>query len=166
MREEESWLPSMKKQTRSITSEPMYVLMQLLSYSGWCHFKFMRACGQIMLGSSINWPWDSFKYNPTVWKRLYRNHNSNVLQNAPKDKLLVFNFKEGWEPICEFLGENIPNKPFPHANKGSSLLKDAMQNHPIVIRMMRESMFTLGVLTLIGAYGGYKVYQNPTSLNS
>ncbi|XP_078491386.1 uncharacterized protein LOC100177270 isoform X1 [Ciona intestinalis] len=164
VRDEESWLPSFKKQIRSLATNHMYVLMQILSYSGWRHFQFSNACALVQLGSTINWPWCEYPYSPTVWKRIYRNHNNYVLHNAPKDKLLVFDFKDGWGPICEFLGEKVPDKPFPHRNIGASIVKESMDSHPIIEKMMREVKFTLGVLTLIGAYGGYKVYQNPSSI--
>jgi len=35
-------------------------------------------------------------------------------------KLLVINIfdGDGWDKICSFLNEPIPNVPFPHQNKG------------------------------------------------
>ena len=36
---------------------------------------------------------------------------------VPKEKLLVYEVKDGWEPLCEFLGVPIPNEDFPHLNK-------------------------------------------------
>ncbi|XP_078480970.1 uncharacterized protein LOC144742536 [Ciona intestinalis] len=165
VRDEDTWVRSMQKQVHSLATDPLYILMQVLSYSGWKYFGFMCVSAQSVIGSAQKWPWSKFKYNETVWRRLYRHHNNYLLQNAPKDKLLVFNFKDGWEPICKFLGEEIPDKPFPHANIGASVVRDLMETHPIMIRMMREAMLTFGILTLIGAYGGYKVYQNPTSIN-
>ena len=30
---------------------------------------------------------------------------------------MVWNVKEGWEPLCKFLGKPIPDKPIPHDNK-------------------------------------------------
>jgi hypothetical protein len=38
-----------------------------------------------------------------------------------KSKLLVMNINEGdgWEKLCNFLDKPIPNKPFPHKNKGN-----------------------------------------------
>ncbi|XP_078491412.1 uncharacterized protein LOC144747507 [Ciona intestinalis] len=164
IRDEDVWVRSMKKQKDSYATEPLYVLMQMFSYSGWGHFQFIAAAAQVILGSTVKWPWCKFNLNPTVWKRMYRNHNNYVLNNAPKDKLLVYNLKDGWEPICEFLGEEVPNKPFLHANAGASIVKDFIDNHPIMKRMMKETMFFFGVLTLIGAYGGYKVYQNPAGI--
>nr|XP_009862142.2 uncharacterized protein LOC101243268 isoform X1 [Ciona intestinalis]XP_026693989.1 uncharacterized protein LOC101243268 isoform X2 [Ciona intestinalis] len=163
-RDEGDWVRSLTKTLDALPSEPKYVLMQSLSYSGWKHFEFTSACVQMELGSKQKWPWSNCQHNETVWRRMYRNHNACVLQNAPKKQLLVYDFKDGWGPICEFLGEKVPDKPFPHANIGASILKDYIENHPIMKRMMREAMFTLGVLTLIGAYGGYKVYQNPASI--
>ena len=48
-------------------------------------------------------------------------HNAEVVATVPKEKLLVFDVKQGWGPLCEFLGVPVPNEPFPHLNesKGS-----------------------------------------------
>ena len=39
---------------------------------------------------------------------------------VPQDKLLVFNLKEGWEPLRKFLGGGVPHEPFPHVNETES----------------------------------------------
>lgn len=33
-----------------------------------------------------------------------------------KDNLLIFDVREGWSPLCEFLGKSIPTIEFPHRN--------------------------------------------------
>jgi hypothetical protein len=43
-------------------------------------------------------------------------HNEIVKETIPASQLLVFSVKEGWEPLCTFLGESIPDEPFPHTN--------------------------------------------------
>lgn len=54
---------------------------------------------------------------------IYNQHNAEVKQYVPSEKLLVFNVKEGWEPLCAFLDVPIPqNKPFPHLNDRASFL--------------------------------------------
>jgi hypothetical protein len=53
----------------------------------------------------------------------YRWHNERVKQVIPKDKLLVFNVKQGWKPLCEFLGRQVPEEPFPRANVGGEMVK-------------------------------------------
>lgn len=49
----------------------------------------------------------------------YREHNRKVLAVVPKDRLLEFNVKEGWSPLCSFLMVEAPGTPFPHRNAGS-----------------------------------------------
>ena len=34
----------------------------------------------------------------------------------PSDRLLVWNVKDGWEPLCKFLGKPVPDIPIPHDN--------------------------------------------------
>lgn len=34
----------------------------------------------------------------------------------PRKKLLVFEVREGWEPLCKFLGEERIWEDFPHVN--------------------------------------------------
>merc|ERR1712150_195485 len=50
-------------------------------------------------------------------KRYYLQYNAAVQQLIPSDQLLVFNVKEGWEPLCQFLNLPIPDFPFPDENK-------------------------------------------------
>ena len=46
----------------------------------------------------------------------YETHLQRIRDIVPKDKLLEFNVKQGWEPLCNFLGKPIPDTPFPHVN--------------------------------------------------
>ena len=46
----------------------------------------------------------------------FERRNQEVIDTLPKDRLLVFSPKEGWEPLCEFLGVDVPDEPFPRVN--------------------------------------------------
>ena len=46
----------------------------------------------------------------------YSEYIEHVKRQVPRDQLLVFNVKEGWEPLCAFLGKRVPEIPFPHVN--------------------------------------------------
>ena len=50
-------------------------------------------------------------------KQRYKSHNLYVKSEVPEEDLLIWNVKEGWEPLCKFLGKPIPEQPFPHDNK-------------------------------------------------
>lgn len=48
--------------------------------------------------------------------RRFREHNEEVIRHVPPERLLVFDVKQGWEPLCKFLGVPVPSTPFPHLN--------------------------------------------------
>lgn len=43
-------------------------------------------------------------------------HNEAVKATIPADQLLIFEVKQGWGPLCEFLGKPEPSDPFPRTN--------------------------------------------------
>lgn len=51
----------------------------------------------------------------------YRAYNQEVIDTIPAERLLVFHPKEGWEPLCEFLGVPVPPEPFPRVNSRDEL---------------------------------------------
>ena len=63
-----------------------------------------------MFGSIENGLEDSIKF--------YKKWNEEVKRVVPKERLLIFNVKEGWKPLCDFLQVPVPasNQPFPHVN--------------------------------------------------
>ena len=44
-------------------------------------------------------------------------HNEAVKKTIPASQLLVYEVKEGWEPLCAFLGVPVPDEPFPRTNR-------------------------------------------------
>lgn len=46
----------------------------------------------------------------------YRRRTEEVQAALPPERLLVFDVAEGWEPLCAFLGADVPDEPFPHHN--------------------------------------------------
>jgi hypothetical protein len=46
----------------------------------------------------------------------FRRHTEAVVAGVPKDRLLVFDVTEGWEPLCAFLAVPVPETPYPREN--------------------------------------------------
>ena len=44
---------------------------------------------------------------------------ASVSQFVPEEKLLVFQARDGWAPLCQFLGREIPSFPFPRLNNAN-----------------------------------------------
>lgn len=43
-------------------------------------------------------------------------HNEEVKSAFGPDRVLVFEAKDGWEPLCAFLGMPVPDEPYPNIN--------------------------------------------------
>ncbi len=51
---------------------------------------------------------------------VFENHIAEVKRTVPEDKLLVYEVKQGWEPLCAFLGVPVPDVPFPRLNDSAA----------------------------------------------
>jgi hypothetical protein len=52
---------------------------------------------------------------------IFERHNEEVKRRVPPERLLVYEVKQGWEPLCDFLGVEVPaGKPFPRLNDADS----------------------------------------------
>jgi hypothetical protein len=47
---------------------------------------------------------------------VYERHNQAVREAISPDRLLVFEAKDGWAPLCEFLQVPVPDQPYPNTN--------------------------------------------------
>jgi len=62
---------------------------------------------------------------------VFQKHNQAVRDAIDPARLLVFNVREGWGPLCRFLEAPIPDEPFPRLNDTATFQG--------MMRMMRES---------------------------
>jgi len=51
----------------------------------------------------------------------FERRNRSVIDGLPPERLLVFSPKQGWGPLCEFLGVPAPEGPFPRVNSRDEL---------------------------------------------
>lgn len=100
----------------------------------------------LFLMTKRSWYESGFNEFPTKGKQLYLAHNEYVKSLVPEDRLLVFNVKEGWNPLCEFLGKELPQTPFPKINDSEEFQRRAEAGN----RMLRKKALMNGVKLLIG----------------
>lgn len=46
----------------------------------------------------------------------FNNHKENVMSAFGPERLLVFQAKQGWDPLCQFLGVPVPDHDYPNVN--------------------------------------------------
>ncbi|MFC4563036.1 sulfotransferase family protein [Nocardiopsis mangrovi] len=65
----------------------------------------------------------------------FERHNAQVRAEIPADRLLVYELGRGWEPLCRFLGVDMPaDEPFPRLNDTVSTqrrLSDVFSGGPL-----------------------------------
>ena len=59
-----------------------------------------------------------------VLRETYRNHYRHVREVVPEEKLLEFNPGDGYQKLCDFLGEPRPDKEsYPHINQPDNIIR-------------------------------------------
>jgi hypothetical protein len=49
--------------------------------------------------------------------KVFHEHYAMVRSMVPKERLLEYQVKEGWGPLCDFLGCPVPAEEFPNGNQ-------------------------------------------------
>jgi len=57
----------------------------------------------------------------------FTRRNQEVIDSLPPERLLVFSPKQGWEPLCAFLGVPVPDGPFPRVNSRDELTEHSAE---------------------------------------
>ena len=112
---EDAWLKSWKENLQLNSEMKTFFTKALFIIVPWMRpmERFIDTMHQAIYGS----------FNPeatALYRVKYRQHNEKVQAVIPAEKLLVFNVKQGWKPLCEFLGCNVPSTPFPRLNVAHS----------------------------------------------
>jgi Sulfotransferase domain len=80
----------------------------------------------------------------------FERHNEEVEQRVPTKKLLIYDVKKGWAPLCKFLGVEVPDMPFPHLNDGEVFRRRIRRIRRLIVAMavFSVSLAGLGLLSI------------------
>lgn len=95
--------------------------------------RFIRMVRTLIWQNTFNNRFEDKAYALSV----FNDHIEAVKETVPAEKLLVYEVKEGWEPLCAFLGVPIPDKPFPRLNDSAAFNQQA---GPRLLRRRRSSL--------------------------
>lgn len=95
-----------------------------------------------------------------LWQKWYQRHNAYVRATVPKDQLLEYSVKEGWEPLCKFLEKPIPDEEFPRENVAlatgkNSIVDRTMQDTWIMKNCAKEIKTFFTMLTVFVVFLAY-----------
>ena len=114
-RDEDSWVKSIANQMEvieAVKSRTMAMLSPTMKKMNYIVDSYFDAsCGSGNPKSTC------------VLKKRYRIHNHRVKSIVSPENLLVYNVKQGWKPLCDFLACEVPTVAFPHENIKGEIAK-------------------------------------------
>ncbi len=60
--------------------------------------------------------YEAIEKGPSGAEEYFNTWIKEVKEHVPEDQLLIFEVKQGWKPLCEFLGLKVPDEEFPYVN--------------------------------------------------
>ena len=78
--------------------------------------------------------------------QFYAQWMAQVKSTVPPNKLLIYDVREGWKPLCQFLDLPIPDRPFPWLNDGVMVDKISAD----LIKLI--SGLFIGLVAIAGAF--------------
>ena len=63
----------------------------------------------------------SREHMDAISRKMYAEHYALVRRVTPSERLLEYRLGDGWEPLCEFLGKEVPDCEFPRVNDNIAL---------------------------------------------
>ncbi|KAF5024398.1 hypothetical protein F66182_3484 [Fusarium sp. NRRL 66182] len=92
-------------------------------------------------------------------KDCYRSYYRRIRELVPPERRLEYKLGNGWEPLCEFLGKDIPPVDFPRVNEGQAHTEKQQEHGRIVMRRawVRIRPWVFGLLGLCIAAVGYRM---------
>src|SRR5918993_3323402 len=122
VRDPAPWYESMRSTIyglRTLTTGPVFV-RAAFAFAG---LFVPGITGAVQLADRLVWE-DTFdgRFEDRDYAiEVFERHNEAVQRHVPPERLLVFDVREGWAPLCDFLGVEVPDDPFPRLNEASEM---------------------------------------------
>ncbi|MCJ1475763.1 hypothetical protein MMC13_004427 [Lambiella insularis] len=86
-------------------------------------------------------------------KESYVNFHEEVRQIVPEDKRLEYHLGDGWEPLCKFLGKDVPKGPFPFINESAEFSERVgLIEKQAMTRILNKAVPIAGLIGVASSY--------------
>ena len=138
----EVWFNSYSKMYQYYINKHRVWYQDLLPYLSKTHARFAKLCQQCFIRSTASRGvfWDRQSWSAECWMYQYELHNAAVRQLVPEQQLLVYKTGEGWQRLCQFLDQPVPDTPFPKENVGGQTgnVMDQLQEFKTQTKINKE----------------------------
>ena len=74
-----------------------------------------------------------------------------VKRNIPPERLIIHEAKDGWGPLCEFLGKPVPDTPYPRTNDTAEMKGRIKQMKVLAVAPWVVLALAVAVVTIVMA---------------
>lgn len=78
-------------------------------------------------------------------RQTYDEYYRTIRTLVPPHRRLEYTIGDAWQPLCEFLGKEVPSKPFPRLNDGAARKESQRQGELMVLLRSARKMSSLVV---------------------
>ncbi|KAK4494804.1 hypothetical protein PRZ48_014160 [Zasmidium cellare] len=150
-RDPERWLESIQRSYHAVIESRVFRIAAAIDPA-------LTLLDEVFRLVLIDWTGGDWRNRQKLLKAYHR-HNEHIRQVVPKGRLLEWEPRDGWQPLCEFLGKDVPDEPFPYANKGDDVAKGVIKAARYrIVRWVLGKMVVPG-LGVVVAVGGWIVYR-------
>jgi len=116
----QSWNNSIEKYFEMATSFPGNWMHKILGERP--SVEFMINTRNTMRVESLNMTMQNAVLGDETAIKFFQEHIEEVKSHVPPENLLIFEVKDGWGPLCNFLQVQEPDGPFPRINDTNDIL--------------------------------------------
>jgi len=161
VREPERWYESARSTiygTQKVARSPIFPLMALF----FPRMRHMKRAGRMI--DAIAWAgmFDGRFEDKGHAIEAFERWNEDVKRRVPAERLLVYEVKQGWGPLCEFLGVAAPEgEPFPHLNEAEVFRARIRRMRTLSVAVPAAALALAAALTGIAALMRYRAHGRP-----
>lgn len=116
VRDDQSWIKSWNVLNNKVLKSFTFRFLAKIPYTS---FKLQKDIhNEMILGKN-----GAFQGSASDREKMqkFNEWNDSVIKYVPKERLLVYQVKEGWRPLCKFLNLSEPDIEFPYKNKTKNM---------------------------------------------
>ncbi|RYP24893.1 hypothetical protein DL767_008517 [Monosporascus sp. MG133] len=137
-RDFESWWPSFRSELRDkVMKQPSSAIYAFISWRI-LGVRPVHAMRKVLLGFFNAKSREEIDVECA--RKAYDTYFKEIRRLVPQERRLEYKMGSGWEPLCTFLGVDIPNVEFPRTNSRSA--------HSEVVRSRQKQLFASATRTL------------------
>ena len=150
-RDVDAWVPSVQNVMKTYLASRMWFWRWFEPVCWWNHAASHRIFDRFFRGN-----FDAFG------KQVFFEHYGGLKARLEKEsrQYLEWRVEDGWRPLCEFLGDEVPDRPFPSGNTPAEFARKFQGRHGDIFARARRNLVLATSVVGLAVAGGAGLLMN------